>query len=62
MPTLQPASPEAAKTRRRTAPDYPVRDYIAAMSRELARMAEWGGDLELSRALDQAAGLAERSR
>ncbi|WP_162998082.1 hypothetical protein [Brevundimonas lutea] len=62
MPTLQPASPEAAKTRRRVSSDYPVREYIAAMSRELARMAEWDGDEDLSRALDQAAGLAERSR
>jgi len=24
--------------------DYPVRDYIAAMARELARMARWDGD------------------
>lgn len=53
---------EAKSQTHRARQDYPVREYIAAMSRELARMAEWDGDEELSLALNRAGDLAERSR
>lgn len=46
----------------RSQADYPVRDYIAAMSRELAQMAEWDGDAALGEALTRAADMAERPR
>ncbi|MGO4411070.1 MULTISPECIES: hypothetical protein [unclassified Brevundimonas] len=38
--------------------DYPVREYVAAMARELATMARWDGDEQLASALDVAADLA----
>lgn len=40
--------------------DYPVREYVASMARELARMARWDGDEPLARALEVAAELASR--
>ena len=38
--------------------DYPVREYICAMSMELAQMALWDGDPALAQALEAAARLA----
>lgn len=38
--------------------DYPVREYIRAMSTELAQMALWDGDPALAQALEGAARLA----
>ena len=38
--------------------DYPVREYICAMSTELAQMALWDGDPKLAQALEAAARLA----
>ena len=38
--------------------DYPVREYIRAMSTELAQMALWDGDPALAQALEAAARLA----
>ena len=38
--------------------DYPVREYIRAMSTELAQMALWDGDPTLAQALEVAARLA----
>ena len=38
--------------------DYPVREYIRAMSTELAQMALWDGDPALAEALEVAARLA----
>jgi hypothetical protein len=38
--------------------DYPVREYIRAMSAELAQMALWDGDPALAQALEAAARLA----
>ncbi len=42
------------------AQDYPVRDYVAAMAGELARMARWDGDERLACLLEAAADLASR--
>jgi len=39
--------------------DYPVREYIAAMTREMSQMARWTGDEKLACALDIAADIAE---
>lgn len=41
------------------ADDYPVREYIAAMAQELARMARWDGDDRLGVLLEQAASSAD---
>ena len=38
--------------------DYPVREYVRAMSMELAQMALWDGDPALAQALEAAARLA----
>ena len=38
--------------------DFPVREYIGAMSVELAQMARWDGDEELGLLLDAAAARA----
>lgn len=35
--------------------EYPVREYVAAMSRELAQMARWDGDETLAVLLEAAA-------
>lgn len=40
--------------------DHPVREYVAAMARELAFMARCEGDQALGRLLDDAADVAER--
>ena len=40
--------------------DYPVREYVAAMAVELARMARWDGDESLASALEAAADQARR--
>ena len=42
--------------------DYPVREYICAMSTELAQMALWDGDLALAQALEAAARLAVKPK
>lgn len=41
--------------------DRPVREYVAAMARELAQMARWEGDETLGKLLDGVAEVAERS-
>ncbi|HEV2082829.1 MAG TPA: hypothetical protein VGR32_10300 [Brevundimonas sp.] len=53
---------EDARTRAVIEPlkDYPVREYVAAMARELALMARWDGDEALGKLLDGAADVAER--
>lgn len=38
--------------------EFPVREYIGAMSLELAQMARWDGDEALARILDTAASMA----
>lgn len=38
--------------------EYPVREYIASMSRELAQMARWDGDETLAVLLEAAAARA----
>jgi len=38
--------------------DYPVREYVSAMARELAHMARWDGDERLAAALEAASVLA----
>lgn len=38
--------------------DYPVREYVRAMSMELAQMALWDGDPVLAQSLEAAARLA----
>lgn len=40
------------------ASEFPVREYIGAMSLELAQMARWDGDEALARLLESAATLA----
>lgn len=61
MPQIREADEPAPRRSRRPArADQPVYAYVAAMSRELAQMAEWDGDPELAKALEVAAGLAER--
>ena len=45
----------------RSAPDladYPVREYVTSMARELARMARWDGDEALAGALEAASTMA----
>ena len=39
--------------------DYPVREYISAMTHELAQMARWDGDEQLACVLEAAAVLAQ---
>jgi hypothetical protein len=51
-----------ASEARREAPrqeGYSVRDYIRAMSQELAQMARWDGDEQLACVLEAAATLAQ---
>lgn len=59
-----PAAPEPSKAARTdVAPDlsdYPVREYVRAMSIELAQMALWDGDPQLSKALEVAAEMASQ--
>jgi hypothetical protein len=38
--------------------EFPVREYIGAMSIELAQMARWDGDEALARLLDAAGAMA----
>lgn len=44
------------------AAEYPVRDYIAGMARELAQMARWDGDEVLAVLLEGAVSRAEAGR
>jgi|GEM_PF-1785236 len=59
-----PAAPEPSKAARtEKAPDlsdYPVREYVRAMSIELAQMALWDGDPQLCKALEAAAEMASK--
>jgi hypothetical protein len=58
-----PAAPEPSKAARTQAPDlsdYPVREYVRAMSIELAQMALWDGDPQLCKALEAAAEMASK--
>ena len=59
-----PAAPESPKAARTDAApdlsDYPVREYVRAMSVELAQMALWDGDPALCKALEAAAEMASR--
>jgi hypothetical protein len=53
---------QAAPNARHDAPrleDYPVREYIGAMTLELAQMARWDGDEQLACVLEAAAVLAQ---
>ncbi|QYF88176.1 hypothetical protein [Brevundimonas sp. PAMC22021] len=50
----------ATSQSRAQAQDYPVRDYVAAMAGELARMARWDGDERLACLLEAAADVASR--
>ena len=43
------------------ATEFPVREYIGAMSLELAQMARWDGDEALARSLESASSLAGES-
>ena len=43
------------------AKEYPVREYIGSMARELAQMARWDGDEHLARLLDDAGERAEQT-
>lgn len=45
-----------------SASEYPVREYVGAMSAELARMARWDGDERLALLLEIAARLAADPR
>lgn len=59
--------PEAHTTGKRRASvpdlkDYPIREYVAAMSAELAQMARWDGDERLACVLDTAATMALKPR
>jgi hypothetical protein len=38
--------------------DYPVREHVTSMARELARMARWDGDEALAGALEAASTMA----
>ncbi len=54
--TLSQTSSDASASppRDTSVPDYPVRDYIHAMSQELAQMARWDGDEALAVLLEAA--------
>lgn len=66
MPSPAPYADAAKPDTRSDAPrnegpaDYPVRDYIGAMSAELARMARWDEDEALARVLEAAARMCEQ--
>lgn len=53
-PQLQAPLPQRQRPRAvQTGPvDYPVREYIAGMTRELAQMARWDGDEVLAGLLE----------
>jgi len=50
------------KTSPQEAEEYPVREYIAGMAKELAQMARWDGDEFLAALLDIAVARAEGPR
>ena len=56
--TRDAAPPRAAVDRLK---DHPVREYVAAMARELATLARFDGDEALGRLLDDAAEAADRA-
>lgn len=57
------ATAGVTSSRREAVPeDYPVREYIAGMTRELAQMARWDGDEVLAGLLEAAVLRAEGSR
>lgn len=72
MPQLQEAasphgSHRASPTSKETPggtqnPEYPVREYIAGMARELAQMARWDGDEGLAALLEAAVIRAQDQR
>lgn len=53
-----PGENVSASTSKDSKTEFPAREYIAAMSLELAQMARWEGDEALARLLDAASGLA----
>jgi hypothetical protein len=58
-------APHRALNKKKAEPpakDYPVREYIAGMTQELAQMARWDGDDILAGMLDAAASRAEGAR
>ncbi len=57
--TPQAAMAAPAKAMQR---EYPVREYIAGMTQELAQMARWDGDEVLAGLLEAATLRAERAR
>lgn len=57
---LQETSPARAPSRDTEPREYPVREYIAEMTFELAQMARWDGDEVLAELLEAAALRAEK--
>lgn len=53
------AGGRAGSAKAATRSEYPVREYIAAMARELAQMARWDGDETLAVLLEAAEARAE---
>jgi hypothetical protein len=61
-PQLQDAAPGRERSAARPPAEYPVREYIAGMSHELAQMARWDGDEVLAGLLEVATKRAEGPR
>lgn len=57
-PDVAPASGRHAKPSETAQAEYPVRDYIADMAADMARMARWDGDEQLACALELVVRLA----
>lgn len=58
---LQEASTPRSAASGKESKDYPVREYIAEMTYELAQMARWDGDEVLADLLEAAAHRAENA-
>jgi hypothetical protein len=54
------AADEVARSGHDRLKDFPVREYVSAMARELAHMARGEGDEALAGVLDSAADMAAR--
>lgn len=56
QPNIEPIDAQRGRPQEdpETTPEYPVREYIAAMSREMAQMARWDGDEALAILLEVA--------
>ena len=62
VPIPSVSSAQRVLTTGDAAAEYPVREYIAGMARELAQMARWDGDEVLAILLDGAVSRAEAGR